>query len=683
MSKTIKPDTNETKDEVLEFTSEKRKTRFITKLRSFFSLKRIIILSVILVVSLIAVSFLFFKEEDVEVTTAYTEYIVEKGSVADTIEQSGVIEPYERYEITSRVMGEIISSPFEEGDFVEEGETLYQIDDEDAQLNIEKADNNISKSKHNIEKADNSITKAENNITVAQNNVEKAQKALDDVNKDIEKLNVYAPASGRITDFSLKKNDSVAPSVVARVVNTDVRTIDIPFFVEDFSKISVGDSVTLTSALHMESISGVVTHKYDSQLENGSVSSAQKKIEIQINNPKSIDSQSTFAAVVHTKAGNVNSSASGAVKDGDTTSVKAETSGNVSEVLVKNGDYVQKGQLIVRMTNDDLITSRSDCERTLKERQLALNEAKMSREESEINLSDSKISLTDSQLSKKSTEKALDDYNITAPISGTVITKNSKVGDNINNASGQTVLMVVADMSKMKFTITVDELDISDVREGQSAIVDADALPDETFKAKVTSVATEGVSTGNGVTTFEVELTINEPGNLKPGMNVNANILINEANDVIVIPEDALNRVKGTKAMVFVKSSDDSTAEKAQNPTEKDAKPAPENAAPDGEKPSIPNQGTGVGGMPANEGGMTPGGFGGLPEGCEMREVEIGVSDGDYIEVKSGLSLGETILYIPSTASSGDDFARMMQGMMRGPGMSGGGMSGGRMPGAR
>ena len=56
-------------------------------------------------------------------------------------------------------------------------------------------------------------------------------------------------------------------------------------------------------------------------------------------------------------------------------------------------------------------------------------------------------------------------------------------------------MMVVADMSKMKFTITVDELDISEVHEGQTASVDADALPDEIFKSEVTSVASECVST--------------------------------------------------------------------------------------------------------------------------------------------------------------------------------------------
>lgn len=708
MSKMMKPDTTEIQEDVLEFTSEK--TGIFAKLRKFFSVKRIIILSVILIVALVTVYFLFIREEEVEVTTAYSEYIVEKGSVTDTIEQSGVIEPYERYEITSRVMGEIIASPFEEGDFVEEGETLYQIDDEDAQLNIEKADNNISKSQHNIEKADNSITRAENNIVVAQNNVEKAQKALDDVNKEIAKLNIYATASGRITDFSLKNNDNVSPAVIAKIVNTDVRTIDIPFFNDDFSKISIGDSVTLTSALHMESIPGVVTHKYESQLENGSGSGAQKKIEIQLSNPKSIDSQSTFAAVVHTGSGNVSSAASGAVKEGDSTSVRAETNGTVSEVLVKNGDYVQKGQLIAKMTNDDLISSRTDCERTLKERQLSLNEAKMSHEESEISLSDSKISLADSKLSKKSTEKALDDYNITAPISGTIITKNSKVGDNINNSSGQTVMMVVADMSKMKFTITVDELDISEVHEGQTAIVDADALPDEIFKAEVTSVASEGVSTGNGVTTFEVELTINEPGNLKPGMNVNANIVIHEAHDVIVIPEDALNRVRGTSAMVMVKSAQgekpvENVAEKAPKPDGEGTSPVSKNAVGFGGQKNgsgalaMPN-GAAFGGQknfggaaPAADNTAAPNGtfpnsFGGLPEDVEMREVEIGVSDGEYIEVKSGLSIGETIVYIPSTASTGDDFARMMQGMMSrhgmsGGGMMGGGMSGNRMPGVR
>ena len=188
-------------------------------------------------------------------------------------------------------------------------------------------------------------------------------------------------------------------------------------------------------------------------------------------------------------------------------------------VGAKEGDYVEKGQLIVSLKNNSLVNAYKT-----------------------------------NQLNVKSNQKTLDNYNITSPISGTVITKNSKAGDKIDNSNSQTVMMVVADVSKMKFTIAVDELDIADIKLGQTAIVDADAIPDTTFEARVTSIASEGVSSGDGVTTFTVELTIDEPGELKSGMNVNANILINEAYDVLTIPEEALMNVRGNSATVLVKS---------------------------------------------------------------------------------------------------------------------------------
>ena len=569
------------------------------------------------------------KADDAE--QSYVEAQAYVGDITETIEQSGVVEPYERYEITSLVRGEIISSPFEEGDYVNEGDTLYQIDDEDAQLSMEKA-----------------------------------QMSLDEANENVSKLNIYAPSSGRLTNFSLEIDDSVGGGVIGNIVNTDTLFVDIPFSISDFNKISVGDRVTITSALYMTSLPGKVSHKYYANSETGSDSSILRNVEIELENPGALAENTTFAATVHTSGGDVYSSGSGTIGSGTVSEIRAEVSGTVSYVGFKNGDYVSKGQLSASLTNNSVVNTQKS-----------------------------------SRLNVKSNQKTLDNYKITSPISGTVITKNSKAGDNIDSTNSQTVMMVVADMSKMKFTISVDELDIADISLGQTAIVDADALPDETFEARVTTIASEGVSSGDGVTTYDIELTIDEPGNLKSGMNVNANILINEAKDVVIIPEDALMSVRGTTASVLVKSE---SSAKGNNKSKDEAPQRPEGGemphrpegAEDGEMPQRP-QGEAGGNMPqpseggkAEGGGMPAGGRGSnIPDGYEIRQVEIGISDGTNIEIVSGLSEGDTIIYIPSTSSSQTGFMGMMGGMMGG-GMPGGGrMPGGmpaggnRMPGGR
>lgn len=602
--------------------------------KEFYTKKNIIILVAVVLIIALLCFFVFGKGKNNKTEEQkYTEAQAERMDITETIEQSGVIEPLDRYEITSLVKGEIISSPYEEGDYVEEGATLYQIDDEDAQLNIEKT----------------------------QNSIERSRMSLEETSDDISKLSIYANASGKLSEFTMKMGDTVS-GVIGKITNTDNLTVDIPFSAADFDKISVGNSVTITSALYMTSMSGRVSHKYDATAGTGNDGSVLKNIEIEIPNPGSLAEGTTFAATVNTPYGTVSSAGSGTIGGGTVTTLKADVSGTVSYIAVKDGDYVKKGQLIAKLTSDSLTNSQRS----------------------------NQLNLKDSELSLKSSRKSLDDYNITSPISGTVITKNSKAGDKIDNSNSQTVMMVVADMSKVKFTITVDELDITKIALGQTAVVDADALPEETYEAKVTSIAGEGTSTGDGVTTFKVELTIDEPGNLRSGMNVNANIVIEEAKDVIGIPEEALMNTKGSTAKVLVKSDKAASQNDKRNAEGGDADKAKGKSASAGSIPanadakSGSNKGTNSAptGDSGKGSGGAPAGGNAVPDGYEMRDITVGISDGTNIEVVSGLSEGETIIYIPKSGESDNPFAVMMGGGMGGrPGGGQGGGPGDSAPG--
>lgn len=613
-----------------------------------FTKKTLIIAAAVLaaVIALVTVLVIKAKSGSEGTEQSYTTAYAMVGDVTETIQQSGTVEPYERREITSLVKGEIIESSFEEGDYVEEGQTLYRIDDEDAQLNIEK-----------------SVI------------------SLEETEEDIKNLYIYAPAGGTLSDFDLKEGESAKTGVIGYITDNDTLTADIPFTSADYNKINVGDNVTVTSALYMTSLPGTVTHKYDGILNSSNDGSAVKNIEVEISNPGALATGTTVAAVVSTSSGEVYSTGSGTLESGGNVSVNCEVQGTVSTVNVKSGDKVKKGQLLAVLENRSLYTTKKS---------------------NELNL--------------RSSQKTLENYNITAPISGTIITKNSKLGDKIDNSNSSTVMMVIADMSKMKFTISVDELDIAKIQIDQKVIVDADAIEDRSFEGRVTSVAAEGVSSGDGVTTYEVEIVIDDPGELKSGMNVNANIIINEATEVVYIPEEALMMARGTSASVLVKS--DGSAKKSESNaqtgdmTEKaaggssegmpegingemPARPEGENAEnmpekPEGENTGKMPQGTGSE-APQGDGGaagqMPAGGNGGgaasrmgmnLPEGYELRQVVTGVSDGTNVEIVSGLSEGEEIIYIPTTASSESGF---MMGRM--PGMGGGmpGGMGGGMPG--
>jgi len=192
---------------------------------------------------------------------------------------------------------------------------------------------------------------------------------------------------------------------------------------------------------------------------------------------------------------------------------------------------------------------------------------------------------------------------------------------------------MIYDLSYLTVTLAVDELDIMSVSVGQKATVTADAVEGRLFEGVVTRVGVNGTTSG-GVTTYPVDVRIDETNGLLPGMNVDIVIAVKESANTLAIPADAVAR--GNR--VLRKTADGSIGEKA-------------------------------------------------PDGYEYVTVEIGMADDSYVEILSGLSEGDTVAYIPKTASPNNNMFGMMMPMgnmggMRPNGNMGatrpGGMSGGR-----
>ena len=148
--------------------------------------------------------------------------------------------------------------------------------------------------------------------------------------------------------------------------------------------------------------------------------------------------------------------------------------------------------------------------------------------------------VSNASTSLENAQENLEDYSVTAPISGTVVTKNAKAGDNIEGGSGST-LCVIYDLSYLEMTMSIDELDISSVEVGQEVQITADAVEGKTYTGVVTEVSVAGTTSG-GITTYPVTVRIDETDGLLPGMNVDAEIVISSADDVLAIPSAAVSR---------------------------------------------------------------------------------------------------------------------------------------------
>ena len=220
--------------------------------------------------------------------------------------------------------------------------------------------------------------------------------------------------------------------------------------------------------------------------------------------------------------------------------------------------------------------------------------------------------LRSAELRMSSAERNISHYTIDAPISGTIVDKKVKAGDKLSaNDTAMQNLCTIYDMSYLEMKLNVDELKIRSLEVGQEVDITADAVPGETYKGVISSILVAG-TTANGSTSYPVTVRIDDMGELLPGMNATAKITTASVKNVLALPNAAL--VRGSYVLVTKDSPSAANAETS----------------------------------------MT------APAGYVYVKVTTGISDDDYIEVKSGLQEGDTIAYDNSSVSATDFYSTMM-----------------------
>ena len=498
--------------------------------------------------------------------------VVTKGTITSELSSSGVISPKDTYSLTSLVEGEVISADFEEGDQVTEGQILYQID---------------------VSSMESELKSASTSLERAKKKYEKAQEDYNEAVSDYSGNTYKATRTGYIRELNIQAGDQVGQNTdIASIYNDQIMKIRVPFLAQEAAAIGAGNQAVLTLTDTEEQINGVVTavSNMDEVLDGGRI---VRYVTIEAANPGGLTSSHSAVAEINGMV----CTAEGSFEAATDLVMKADlpSSVEVEAMLVHEGDYVTEGTPIFRIASkdaEDLLDTYQDA---------------MAQAEESLESAQSKVD---------STKESYDNYTITAPISGQVITKSVKEGDTIsrNSGSSDTTLAVIYDLSQLTFEMSVDELDVRSVQVGQKVSVTADALEGQTFTGTVTNVSLESVQS-NGVTNYPVTVTLDETGDLLPGMNVDGVILLDQTEDALMIPIDSLMR--GNR--VYVK--DDTVKEAA----------------------------------------------GSVPAGFRAVEVETGLTNDDYVEIVSGLSEGEEV-YVNESSKSTDAF------MM---GVPGGGMGGG------
>jgi HlyD family secretion protein len=377
---------------------------------------------------------------------------------------------------------------------------------------------------------------------------------------------VTAPADGQIVKIHYEQGESInAGSLLIELQDRQNMLLKVPFLTTEASQLQPGQTAEVIMQSTGERFSGTIT-EISSVQQVGAGGTLTHEVSILVQNPGGL-TEGVFATA---EAGGFVCAGSGTFEYRHSENIMAEVNGDLAELYVKEGDIVSKGQSLLRISSTQV----------------------------ETNLRNAQLSLDNAQAS-------LDEYTITSPIAGTVIEKKFEQGDTIDSNNSASEMAVIYDMSQLEFTMNIDELDIGKLQVGQKVQITCDALEGEQFEGYVSKISINGKS-NNGVTTYPVTVKLDDYGNLLPGMNINATVMLQQAENVLTVPAGAVQRgnlvlVQGTESTV--------------------------------EPPA----------------GQT------TPEGYVWREVEIGANDDSYIEIISGLEEGDMIA-VPANAMDSGGF---------------------------
>jgi len=245
--------------------------------------------------------------------------------------------------------------------------------------------------------------------------------------------------------------------------------------------------------------------------------------------------------------------------------VKSKASGTVLKIYVETGSHVKRGDLLVKIdpripqnSYDQAAAAVKAAEanvavtKTALDRSTSLmNEGMLTAPELEtaqLNYANAVSSLVAARTNLDNASIALEDVTIRAPMEGIVIEKDVSEGQVIasatGNVSGGTTLLQMADLSQVMDSTLVGESDIGNVRAGLSATVKVDAYPNRVFHGTVEKISPEA-TVQQSVTMFPVFIRLdNSDAALMPGMNSDVAVLVEQRDNVLAIPNDAVRPMK-------------------------------------------------------------------------------------------------------------------------------------------
>lgn len=586
-------------------------------------MKKKIIAAVCIVIALviIIVPTVIFrnKKADFKVSAAIVKsYEVVKGNVSTTISATGTLANAEAEPVKISEGIKIKKVYVKEGDAVTKGQELALIDKASAaQLILDIAENidELSDELSDVDSSDDKTSEEYMKRLILKNRINDLKDEKKKLMKIYKTGKITAAVSGIIDTVNISDNataseqnsENTSGTAMGSMLSSDVKGTS------GITLLSYGESDNNAESLSEEMNSTSVT-----LITNADMSALNVAV------PKTGEAPQTEIAETHFYTGKISWDSTGNFEAGKTYTATiiltakegyafaAADSYNIlsdSEVCSKEVSLnkeigVSKNELgikVVYMTEAANKPTASPAtpqpERQSKSQQASENETK----------------------TVKETQQSTTGNKITDAVSSSsVLSSSTKSSENITEGSSdssieisQVEIFTIAPSDSMVLSVSVDELDINSVACGQNAVITMDAFENKEFSGTINNVGTTATTSG-GSSKYTVDIILNKEDGMLQGMSASAIININEANDVILIPSDAISE-RGGASFVYTGKTD--------------------------------------------EGQLT-----------DEIQIQTGLSDGTNVEVTEGLSEGDTVYYTVINSQNGTD---SMEGFGM-PGMGGG-----------
>ena len=527
--------------------------------------------------------------------------LVTRDTIQSTVKGSGAASARESVSLNPPVSATVLALHVKEGDRVEKGTVLYELDPAEAQ----KA----------TEEAKKSLTEAEKGVTAAAERLQAAQKQLSETEEEYQKLlaskadlTVTAPFDGKLVEAAslLPDAEITAGQKLATLVSSNRLKLSLYYSYAYLDQLRVGQEAAVSIPAVMASVPGKISeiNKVEFVTPEGSKCF---EVVVALDNPGTLTEGMAASAGLTVGGQAVYPYQNGKLAYQETREVTAKVPGPLKTSFLHNHAPVKKGQAILVLGPDEL-------DKQLEEKRESVTSARESVDSARTAVESAQETLA-SALDK--VKKALEqeaDMAVKAPITGTVLTCLLEQGEKAD--AGQLGILL-ADTSVMRIDIQVDERNVSRVKTGMTCTITQTGLGGEenTFEGTVESVSLTGKSE-NGVSFFPAVVKVdNGDGAMLNGMSIEYELVLAQSEDCLVVPAQAVQYTEQGSCL-FVK-----------------ADRRPDNAVDLGDGVEIPR------------------GFYAVP-------VETGLSISAQVEIKSGVEEGMEV-FTQKLVESGSSFDMM------------------------